>query len=292
MTTRNIIVVSACGLGLLISAFALGFKLAPVSDNAAENTQVSLASSTNSPVPVISENTIDSDVATTSAQQPPREPSDKLKASPTLHLEQHVAALANQVAELTETVARLERETSPQARRPSRQVDEASFIEAGFDPATASSLVKRLNQFSMEEMYLRDQAAREGWLNSQEYREAQEELQKETEALRTELGEDDYDRLLYATGRPNRITVDSVIGDSPADWVGLQSGDRILSYGGERMYEWSDLRQAISDGEAGALVPIQVERDGSVLDLSIERGPLGIRLGVESVKPGVGVEAN
>ncbi len=71
----------------------------------------------------------------------------------------------------------------------------------------------------------------------------------------------------------------------------LQAGDRILRYAGGRVYGWSDLCQASSAGEAGALVPIQIERDGRILDLSIERGPLGIRLGVESVHPEAGFES-
>ena len=288
MTTRNIIVIAVCGLGVLISAFALGWELSPAAHEKAEPAQASLTGFANSAASQAPpETVIESAIVASSSKQIASPPSAKGQATiHVAHLEKRLAALSNQVAALTETVSRMEREAAPQTRPRSRQVDEASFIEAGFDPATASSLVKRLNESSMGEMYLRDQAVREGWLNSPEYQQAQEELQKEEDALRAELGEDDYDRLLYASGKPNRITVDSVIGDSPADWVGLQSGDRILSYAGERMYEWSDLRQAISDGEAGALVPIQVERDGQMIDLSIERGPLGIRLGVDSVKPG------
>ncbi len=56
------------------------------------------------------------------------------------------------------------------------------------------------------------------------------------------------------------------------------------------MHEWSDLRQASSVGGPGALVPMQTERDGLIIDLSIEGGPLGIRLGVESVNPSVNPE--
>ena len=75
------------------------------------------------------------------------------------------------------------------------------------------------------------------------------------------------------------------MGESQAEWVGLQPGDHIMRYAGEPMHAWSDLRRASSDGEAGALVPIQVERKGRIVELSIERGPLGVRLGTESVKP-------
>ena len=83
-----------------------------------------------------------------------------------------------------------------------------------------------------------------------------------------------------------------MIGESPAAWVGLRAEDRILRYAGGRVYKWSFLRQARSGGEAGALVPIQIECDGRIIDLLIERGPLGIRPGVESVTPEMGFESH
>jgi C-terminal processing protease CtpA/Prc len=214
------------------------------------------------------------------------------QALQTRRLEKRLAALTDQVAILTETVSRLDQAATQRAQRPSRQVDEARLIAAGFDSATATTLVKQLNQSALDKMYLRDQALREGWLGTEKYQDARAELQQEADALWAELDESDHDRLLYATGKPNRVTVESVIGESAAAWVGLQAGDHILRYAGGRVYGWSDLRQASSAGEAGALVPIQIERDGRILDLSIERGPLGIRLGVESVNPEMGFESH
>ena len=291
MITRHTLVVTVCGLGLLIGAVALGWHFASETQRESEHNQASqmmlppspIASALSQPVP---------GMPAESAATTPSSEQASLQALQTRRLEERLAALTDQVTILTETVSRLDRAATQRAQRPSRQVDEARLIAAGFDPATATTLVKQLNQSALDEMYLRDQAMREGWLGTEKYKDARAELQQEADALWAELDESDHDRLLYATGKPNRVTVESVIGESAAAWVGLQAGDRILRYAGGRVYKWSDLRQASSAGEAGALVPIQIERDGSIINLSIERGPLGIRLGVESVNPEVGFESH
>lgn len=287
MIARHTLVVTVCGLGLLTGAVALGWHFAPETQSDSEHRQASqmllspspAASALSQPVP-------GKPVESPSSGQASRQ------ALQTRRLEKRLAALTDQVAILTETVSRLDQAATQRAQRPSRQVDEARLIAAGFDSATATTLVKQLNQSALDKMYLRDQALREGWLGTEKYQDARAELQQEADALWAELDESDHDRLLYATGKPNRVTVESVIGESAAAWVGLQAGDHILRYAGGRVYGWSDLRQASSAGEAGALVPIQIERDGRILDLSIERGPLGIRLGVESVNPEMGFESH
>ncbi len=240
MITRNTFVATACGLILLIGAFALGWKLALATQDKIADGQAGMPSPSAHFLsqPVGGEPS----VAASSSEQAllrslvARVRDHKLQ---TLRLEEQLTTLTDQVASLTETVSRLEREAAKDPRPPSRQTDEASFIAAGFDPATAADLAKRLNQLALEEIYLRDQAIREGWIGTQQYQEARAELQHQTEAFQAELDEDAYDRFLYATGRPNRITVESVISESPAEWVGLQSGDRILRYAGEPMYRWS-----------------------------------------------------
>ncbi len=144
-----------------------------------------------------------------------------MQARQTLRLEERLAAVTDQVALLTETATLLDRAATRRAQRSSRQIDEARSITAGIDPATATILVKQRNKSALEEMYLRDQAMREGWLCTEKYRDVRAELQQEVDALWAELDENDHDRLLYATGKPNRITVESVMGEAAAAWVGL-----------------------------------------------------------------------
>jgi hypothetical protein len=299
MATRRAVVATALGLVSLLGAFGLGWQLALATQNKTD--QPPQARGITPAVPMYaSPSAAEPDLTTSSWVVSPFPDQtgqtdfavlESLEAqvhdsqAQTRRLEGQVTTLTGQVAALTETVSRLERETVKKRGSTGQQADEASFIAAGFNPTTAAKLVKQLGQFALDKMYLRDQATREGWIGTSKYREEQAALQQQNEAFRAELSEDEYDRFLYTTGRPNRIRVESVMGESQAEWAGLQPGDHIVRYAGEPMHGWSDLRRASSDGEAGALVPIQVEREGRIVQLSIERGPLGVRLGTESVKP-------
>ena len=297
---RRPMIIASGGLILFVGAFSLGWQLALATQNAPQDNPISQQSETIIPAVPLSATAFDKApkeensrpvVATISSAD-----HESLLASleaqvrdhkaHTARLEGQVTTLTGQVTALIQTVSRLERDTIKRRGRSStRRADEASFVAAGFDSVTAAKLVKQLNQIALDEVYLRDQAVREGWVGTERYREAQADLQQQRETFRSDLTDKEYDRFLYATGRSNRVTVESVMGESQAEWIGLQPGDRIVQYAGEPVYRFSDLRQASTAGEAGALVPIRVERDGRTLDLSIERGPLGVQLGADSVKP-------
>jgi len=98
-------------------------------------------------------------------------------------LEERLAALTDHVALLTETGTRLDRAATQLARRSFRPLDEARLIAAGFDPATAAALVKQRNQSGLKELYLRNQAMREGWLGTEKCKDPRPELQQKPDAL-------------------------------------------------------------------------------------------------------------
>lgn len=211
--------------------------------------------------------------------------------------------LERRVQELTDKLARMEN-TTPKSTQPLATVaaatghDEtrrdpevrarertARFLAAGFDAEQEKQLTRRVDEVEMERLYLRDRARREGWVRTPEYRQAARELRNE---VRNEIGEDAYDRLLYAREQDNRVLVDSVLESSPAQEIGLQAGDVIIGYDGTRVFSYRDIRAARANGEAGDPVPLHVERNGEVLELEIPRGPLGVHLGASSVMPGAG----
>lgn len=97
--------------------------------------------------------------------------------------------------------------------------------------------------------------------------------------LRAELGDDDYTRFLEATGQPSRAVVGTLEPDSAAALAGLQAGDEILSYAGQRVFSLRELDALARAGVPGEAVPARVIRDGDVLELYVTRGPLGVRLG-------------
>jgi hypothetical protein len=172
-------------------------------------------------------------------------------------------------------------------RRPrTPEAQREALVRAGVAAGAADEILWRQAQVELDRLDLRDQASREGWLNTDRYREAVRELNAERVSLRDELGAAAYDRYLYETGADNRVSVDSVIPGSAGDQSGMLPGDVIESYGDAQVLDFGDLRQATSDGERGELVPVQVRRAGGLVELWLPRGPIGIRLDSARVEPG------
>jgi membrane-associated protease RseP (regulator of RpoE activity) len=94
--------------------------------------------------------------------------------------------------------------------------------------------------------------------------------------LRAELGDADYERYLAAQGQPTSIQVTRVLAGSPGSDAGLQPGDQLVSYAGERVYNVSDLRKLTLQGTPGEDVVIEIDRDGVRMQLNVQRGPVGI----------------
>ena len=163
--------------------------------------------------------------------------------------------------------------------------NEEALVDAGVDPTRVSYLKDAFEQAEMEKLYLRDQATREGWMGTKRYQDAAKKIADRTSSLRSELTGPEYDAYLYATGRSNRVIVESVLGGSPASNAGIEAGDTILRYDNKQIYSWSDLTTATSEGDPNATVMVTVERNGQQQQLYVPRGPLGIRLTTDSVAP-------
>ena len=164
-------------------------------------------------------------------------------------------------------------------------VDTESLMAAGFSAPEAENLAQRWGQQQMDLLYLRDQAIREGWIDTPRYREAAQDLRDGNASLREELGDDAYDRLLYASGQPNRLAITSVFESSPGQVSGLQPGDVIISYDGTPVRSGSDVRDATTDGDPGEPVMMEILRDGQPIEINIPRGPIGIQMDAVSVAP-------
>jgi C-terminal processing protease CtpA/Prc len=162
---------------------------------------------------------------------------------------------------------------------------ETQLVAAGLEPQQAKSITQFLGDIEMERLYLHDQATREGWLGTPRYRQEIMTLVEREEELRLELGDTDYDLYLYGTGQPNRVIIQSVIEDSPAQKVGIQSKDIAYSYAGNRLYSMRDLVTATTEGIANESVLLEVIRDGQIYEFYLPRGPLGVRVTSESHKP-------
>jgi hypothetical protein len=157
---------------------------------------------------------------------------------------------------------------------------------AGFNSYEAEEILSTADRLAMERLNLQYEATREGWIRTNEYREALQEIPSIRTLVTDEYGDDGYDRYLYASGRSNRLVVNDVYRESPAAGAGLQAGDQVISMAGERIYTNSDLRQITNQGSAGETIPVVIERAGTRIEVYVPRGPLGVRVGRGYVNPG------
>ncbi|MEM7292338.1 MAG: PDZ domain-containing protein [Pseudomonadota bacterium] len=199
-------------------------------------------------------------------------------------------AMQTQIAGLSRELAAI-REQAPESEPTNTVSDESAgvdeeentgrygdFVNVGFSQGRAAEFVDRIASVAMERLYLRDTALREDWIGTDRYNEALDELQNREQAFRVELGDDDYDRYLYASGSSNRVRIDSVIPGSPAQSAGLQAGDTIRSYDDFSIFNIGEVQTSTSSGVAGEYIRIDYERDGELAYSYIPRGPLGVNL--------------
>lgn len=162
-------------------------------------------------------------------------------------------------------------------RRNSIEGKMEALIDAGFLPSQASMIVQRESELQMESIKARYEAEKNG--DSAEY---WRNRTSSSEILREELGDADYERYLVANGRSTNVSVSSVIESSPAQTAGLQAGDEIVRYGGERVFSMTDLTRQTMNGTAGENVLVDIMRNGNPMQIVMPRGPVGISGGRRS----------
>ena len=161
-----------------------------------------------------------------------------------------------------------------------------ALIETGIQAEQAALIQSRLDEYDLKLLYLKDRASREGWLNTARYRKEQQQARNAYRELRSEIGDDAYDRMLYALGQANRIVVRDIMQNSSAEQYGLQANDRVYEYGGQRVFTSQELNDLVTQGgDAGALVLVRVQRGEQQIDFYLPRGPIGIRLASSRERP-------
>ena len=159
------------------------------------------------------------------------------------------------------------------------------MIALGVPPETAELVRRRNDQLNLTRLQLQDRASREGWVNTDRFREEDQNLDRQEEQLRREVGEDAYDRFLYVMGQENRVRVEDVMVESPAAAAGLQLGDVIYAYDKKRVFSWPELRAAIAEGRSGEQVSVTIQRGDELRDVYLPRGPMGVRLETVRISP-------
>lgn len=160
-----------------------------------------------------------------------------------------------------------------------------NLINGGIDPSLAEVIVRRKNNIELKRLELQDRATRENYLNTQQYYDELEDINRQDINLRDELGDQRYDEYLFNSKQNNRIRITSVMLESAAERAGILSGDIVLSYDNQRMFSWQELKAATAQGQLGEYVSISIDRNGEIYSFSVPRGPLGVQLGATRVTP-------
>jgi predicted metalloprotease with PDZ domain len=155
-----------------------------------------------------------------------------------------------------------------------RQLD--AYLAAGLTPERAQFIMRREDELEMEVLQARYDATQRG--------ASQQEIANISSAqvMRKDLGDADYAKYLAGQGRPTSIGVRDVLTNSPAQVAGLQAGDEIVSYNGQRVFDMNELNAMTYEARPGSAVPLQVVRDGQTMQVYVESGPIGISGGGRS----------
>lgn len=157
------------------------------------------------------------------------------------------------------------------------------LVAAGFAPDRAEWINRRTQELRMQAMQAQYEAKRDGRPPPPENFEAT--------TLRADLGDQDYERFLAAQGRSTSVNVMGVLASSPAERVGLQAGDEIVSYDGRRVFDAQELNEltlggAGASGSTSASVVLDVRRNGQNMQIVVPRGPIGIWGGAPGFRGG------
>ena len=145
------------------------------------------------------------------------------------------------------------------------------LVRAGFAEAEANWLLKNESDVQLQTLYSDHEAQRAASQNNEDPPRV-----SAADQLRANIGDEFYERYLEANNRPTSVSVASILGSSPGEIAGLQAGDKIKSYAGERVFNVRDLNRLTVQGTAGESTLLEVERNGEPLQLTIPRGPVGI----------------
>jgi len=148
------------------------------------------------------------------------------------------------------------------------------LIAAGLAPDRADWILQRESELRYESMEARFEARNSG--ASQDFFDAT--LNPES-MLRAEIGDTEYEMYLEANNRPTAVSISGVMASSPGERAGLQTGDQIVNYDGQRVFStWELVQQTMGGGGEGTVV-VDLLRDGAPMQIVLPKGPIGVEVG-------------
>lgn len=158
-----------------------------------------------------------------------------------------------------------------------------ALLELNVHPEDIARLQERFEAVELEKRELRSRGTRGGVVSTLIYGKQARELSRE---LREDVGDEDYDRILYASGQSNRIRAESVHRESGAAKAGIRAGDVIVRYAGERIFDQASLDALTGDARLGENIPVEVLRKDEIIYLTAPRVALGATFKHIRVPPG------
>lgn len=223
------------------------------------------------------------------------EPVDLLYKIDTLQLK--LEELQNQISALQKNQKKLVENSAHSANNQSSKKNTSNktslggspnkknMVASGINPDMADDILRRISQQDYRRLELQNLIRHADPATRREYRNELRELNKNKLSLRSEVGDDSYDRYLFVSGRNNRVKVRSVMTGSPAESSGLLADDVIISYNDKKIFSWPDIRAATMQAEIGSYINIEIQRDGSIMNMTIPGGTLGVQLDALQLEP-------
>ena len=149
-----------------------------------------------------------------------------------------------------------------------------ALVSGGFDEYQAQEIIRLSEEIQVQILNAQYEASLNG-----ERANTGEILAEASQQLRTSLGEQDYEKYLEATNQSTSVGIRNVLESSSAQLAGLQEGDDIISYNGERVFNVNELNRLSSSADISGNVVVEVLRDGIPTTVALPPGPLGITTG-------------
>ena len=146
-----------------------------------------------------------------------------------------------------------------------------ALVSGGFDEYQAQEIIRLSEEIQVQILNAQYEASLNG-----ERANTGELLAEASQQLRTSLGEQDYEKYLEATNQSTSVGIRNVLESSSAQLAGLQEGDDIISYNGERVFNVNELNRLSSSADISGNVVVEVLRDGIPTTVALPPGPLGI----------------
>lgn len=195
---------------------------------------------------------------------------------PAAVMRERMARLAEAEAPQVNDEIQIDTAAEPNAAPDRRELKRQILVSGGFSNEEANWVAEQESQVELEYLFQQHRWQRDALAKQSSSENPWIRQTNRSNMLRERLGDDAYERYLKANGAPAVAEVRSIIENSPADAAGLQAGDKITAYNGQRVFDMRDVRRLTFQGEEGEPVLLEVERDGNSLQLSIPRGPIGV----------------